>query len=306
MQLPIRELYTFFVVARTGAMQVAARELGVTPGAISQRIRSIEDHHGRRLFVRGRDGVSLTASGKALWKELKGAFAQIEASHRQHCGEDGKTTLRISSAPTFAHSFLVSNLASFNDAHPTIKLTVETDDRLVDLRSEPVDLAIRHGLGDYPGLRSEWLCAPELIVVGSPALLETRPPVQKPEDCLRFTLLPDETGLDWAIWFEAHGVDAAEPSYGTAFKDGFLTVKAALRGQGLALINDIYVREELAERRLVRLLLGSWPTKFAYYAVALSETFDRPAVRSFVKWLSTECAPEQAHQKVSQQPFGVR
>jgi LysR family glycine cleavage system transcriptional activator len=177
MPLPIRDLYTFFVVARAGAMQAAARELGVTPGAISQRIRSIEKHHGKRLFVRSRDGISLTVSGKSLWKEVEGAFARIEASHRRHFCKNGQTTLRISAAPTFAHSFLVSNLASFNQVHPAIKLSIETDDRLVDLRSEPIDLAIRHGLGAYPGLRSDWLCAPELIVVGSPTLLESQPPV---------------------------------------------------------------------------------------------------------------------------------
>jgi len=297
MPLPIRDLYTFFVVARAGAMQAAAHELGVTPGAISQRIRSIEDRYGKRLFVRSRDGVSLTASGKALWKEVKSAFAQIETSHNRHIGKDVKTILRISAAPTFAHSFLVSNLASFNEDHPGIRFNIETEDRLADLRSEPIDLAIRHGLGDYAGLRSEWLCAPELIVVGSPALLESQHPVKEPEDCLRFTLLPDETGLDWALWFEAHRVNAVAPSYGTAFKDGFLTVKAASRGQGLALINDIYVREELADGRLVQLLPGSWPTKFAYYAVALPETFDRPAVKAFVKWLCAACAVEQMHQK---------
>ncbi|MCV2886978.1 LysR substrate-binding domain-containing protein [Ruegeria aquimaris] len=205
--------------------------------------------------------------------------------------------MRISAAPTFAHSFLVSNLASFNREHPGVRFSIETDDRLVDLRSEPIDLAIRHGLGDYAGLRSEWLCSPELILVGSPTLLETQQPVKEPKDCLRFTLLPDETGLDWALWFEAHGVNGAAPSYGTAFKDGFLTVKAAIRGQGLALISDIYVREELEDGRLVRLLPGSWPTKFAYYAVALPETFERPAVRAFVKWISAECAVEQSHQE---------
>jgi len=127
MPLPIRDLYTFFVVARAGAMQAAAHELGVTPGAISQRIRSIEDRYGKRLFVRSRDGVSLTASGKALWKEVKSAFAQIETSHNRHIGKDGKTILRISAAPTFAHSFLVSNLASFNEDHPGIRFNIETE-----------------------------------------------------------------------------------------------------------------------------------------------------------------------------------
>lgn len=294
MAIRIQDLHTFHVVARAGTMQDAAHELGVTPGAISQRIRAIEDRHGSRLFKRSKTGLTLTPAGLTLQSDISASFATIEAAKKKHFSSEGKM-IRVNTSATFAHSMLVASLGRFVDAHPKIRVSVETDDRLVDLRSEPVDLAIRHGLGGYSGMRSEWLCSPELVLVASPALLEKTGPLIKSTDCLNHKLLPDATGKDWSIWFEAQGIDASKATYGPQYGNDFLTVKAVIDGQGLALLNDIYVKEGLASGQLVRALDTAWPTAFAYYAVALPETFQRPAVVTFVDWLKEDmshCATE--------------
>ena len=93
---------------------------------------------------------------------------------------------------------------------------------------------------------------------------------------------------DWPLWFEAHGVDAASANYGSAYKDDFLAVRAAVEGQGLALVSDLYARDELNKGLLVKALDAAWPTQFAYYAVALPATFERPAIRAFTTWLATK------------------
>ncbi|WP_428546636.1 LysR substrate-binding domain-containing protein [Profundibacter sp.] len=287
MAIRIQDYYTFHVVARCGAMQDAAHELGVTPGAISQRIRAIEERHGQRLFTRSKNGIALTVAGQALKSEVSAAFAVIETAHDKHI-TNRHGAIRISVSATFAHSALVSSLGRFSDLHPTTKISVETEDRLVDLKSEPVDLAIRHGLGNYAGLVSEWLCSPVLILVASPTLLEKYGTLDHPTDCLRYKLLPDSTGKDWSIWFEAQGIDASQAAYGTQYGNDFLTVKAAVEGQGLALLNDIYVKESLASGHLVRALDSAWPTAFAYYAVALKEVLERPLVLTLVDWLKKD------------------
>lgn len=287
MAIRIQDLYTFHVVARTGAMQDAAHELGVTPGAISQRIRAVEERHGLRLFTRSKNGIALTKAGLALQADLGTAFSMIEAAHEKSFATRSNV-IRISASATLAHSTLVSSLGRFAEEHPTIKVSVETDDRLVDLKSEPIDLAIRHGLGTYAGLRSEWLCSPELVLVASPTFLARHGPLDAPADCLRYKLLPDATGKDWSIWFEAHGVAVNSANYGTQYGNDLLTVKAATEGQGLALLNDIYVKEGLSSGQLVRALDTAWPTAFAYYAVALGETFERPTVSALVKWLEKD------------------
>ena len=90
----------------------------------------------------------------------------------------------------------------------------------------------------------------------------------------------------------AQGIDDKRARYGTVFKDGFLTVRAAIDGQGLALLSDVYVREHLASGRLVQALDISWPTQFAYYAVGLPQTLERPSVRPLIMWLKHVLNPE--------------
>ena len=268
-------------------MQDAASELSVTPGAISQRIRAVEERHGLRLFTRSKNGITLTKAGLALQADLGNAFSVIEAAHEKYFATRGNV-IRISASATIAHSTLVSSLGRFAEDHPTIKVSVETDDRLVDLKSEPVDLAIRHGLGTYAGLRAEWLCSPELVLVGSPTLLAKHGSLTAPADCFQYKLLPDAAGKDWSIWFEAQGIDASHAHYGTQYGNDFLTVKAAIEGQGLALLNDIYVKEGMASGQLVRALNTAWPTAFAYYAVALEATMQRPSVSAFIRWFKQD------------------
>ncbi len=296
MTIRLQNLYTFFIVARSGSMRDAAKEIGVTPGAVSQRIRAIEERSGKRLFTRSRKGIALTKAGEALWLDINQAFSTIETAHEQHVAPPPESQVRISAAPTFAYACLVPRLGEFSVTHPRIQVSIETDQRLVDLRSEPIDLAIRHGLGAYPGTTTQWLSSPELIVVGSPDLLGKGDPIDTAEDCLDYPLLRD-THLacsDWHLWCEARGIDIGKARFGPSFKDDFLIVKAALQGQGLALIHDVYVREELSDGRLVKACEAAWPTQFAYYAVALPATLERPAIKTFVRWLKS----------ISQDPFG--
>jgi LysR family transcriptional regulator, glycine cleavage system transcriptional activator len=153
-------------------------------------------------------------------------------------------------------------------------------------------LAIRHGLGKYPGFEATWLVAPELIVVASPDLLKDRAPLKGPADCLAFPLLHDFNRQDWPLWFEAHGVAAPNCKKGSAFSESHLVVRAAVAGQGLALVRDIYAEDDLRSKKLVKPLTVNWPVQFAYYVVATSETLQKPAVRRFRDWLIEEARHE--------------
>jgi LysR family glycine cleavage system transcriptional activator len=186
----------------------------------------------------------------------------------------------------------VPRLAKFTGRYPDIEIAVETGVRPVDLTREPVDLAIRHGLGKYPGLEATWFVAPELIVVASPEFLKGCAPLKRPADCLAFPLLHDFNRQDWPFWFEAHGVAAPNCKKGPAFSENHLIVRAAVAGQGLALIPDIYADDDLRSKKLVKALTVNWPVQFAYYAVATSEALQKPAVRRFRDWLVEETRQE--------------
>jgi LysR family glycine cleavage system transcriptional activator len=147
-------------------------------------------------------------------------------------------------------------------------------------------------LGKYPGFEATWLVAPELIVVASPDLLKGRGPLKQPADCLAFPLLHDFNRQDWRFWFEAHGVAVPNCKKGPAFSESHLVVRAAVAGQGLALVRDVYAQDELRSKKLVKALTVNWPVQFAYYVVATSEALQKPAVRRFRDWLIEEARHE--------------
>jgi LysR family transcriptional regulator, glycine cleavage system transcriptional activator len=280
-------LQTFVAVARAGKMKQAAHELALTPGAVSQHIRQLEEAAGRRLFSRTPSGVELSAAGEAMFAALAEPFRAIEAVDRE-LGRPSSSRVTISTTPSFAATWLVPRLSMFTRHHPNIEIAVETGNRPVDLKREPIELAIRHGLGKYPGLEATRLAAVELIVVASPDLLKEGGPLKGPADCLAFPLLHDFNRQDWALWFEAHGVAAPRCRKGPAFSEHHLIVQAAVMGQGLALVRDIYADDELRSRRLVKALTINWPVQFAYYAVATAEALQKPALRWFKNWLVEE------------------
>jgi LysR family glycine cleavage system transcriptional activator len=241
--------------------------------------------------MRTRAGVELTNAGVTMFVALAEPFRAIEAVDGE-LGSPPSRRVTVSTMPSFAATWLVPRLAKFAGRYPDIEIAVEAGVHPVDLKREPVDLAIRHGLGRYPGLDTTWLVAPELIVVASPDLLKNRVPLKTPVDCLAFPLLHDVNRRDWPLWFEAHGVAAPNCKKGPAFSEHHLIVRAAVAAQGLALIRDIYADDDLRSKKLVKALTVNWPVQFAYYAVATSDALQKSAVRRFRDWLVEEARQE--------------
>ena len=201
--IPLAALRAFVEVGRRGIK--AAAEAHVTPGAVSQQIRLLEDRLGVALFTRERQGLRLTADGAAAHPLLRQAFSQIEAAVDMLARAPSRQTVTVSTMASFAASWLVPRLARFRARHPRIELRVEASSSVVDLRRDRVDVALRHRLGRYPGLHAVWLMAPVLVPVASPALLGRR----KGEDAGRVSgpsLLHDADRADWPLWLAAHDV----------------------------------------------------------------------------------------------------
>jgi LysR family glycine cleavage system transcriptional activator len=292
MQIRLDWLETFVLVARLKSMKAAAETLGLSAGAISQRIRGLEERAGFRLFQRQGGGIALTHEAEMLLAELAPAFDTINRAWARIDGTEAasRQRLTVSTMPSFANFVLVPRLGNFSRLYPQAEVNVETDLRIVDLTTEPVDIAIRHGLGDYPGLVATRLISPSLIVVASPAFIAQHGALKRAADCLPLPLLHDHTRQDWRLWFEAHGVAAPDRLAGPAFSDGTLIVRAAVAGQGLGLVREFYAAEELAAGRLIRALDVTWPSRFGYYLVATAEALQRPVVRAFRNWLVEEMA----------------
>lgn len=288
---PLQALRTFVEVGQRGSVKAAAQALHVTPGAVSQQIKLLEDRLGVVLLVRERHGMRMTEAAAAIHPMLSEAFAQIDKAVEALEAINSRQTLTVSTVATFAASWLVPRLGRFTARHPDIEVRVEATSALVDLRRDRVDVALRHGLGDYPGLDVTLLMAPVLVPVAAPGLLADEAPLTEPEDCLAYPLLHDADRADWPLWLSAYGVaDDARAPRGSAFEDDFLLIRAAEAGQGLALVPEAYARDEIAAGRLVQVLDKPWPARFAYYLVSRPGAAQRPAVRAFMDWVIDEAA----------------
>lgn len=286
---PLLALRAFSETGRHSSIKKASEVMGVTPGAVSQQIRQLEERTGVTLFKRTRYGVQLTEAGAKIHPGLLLAFDQIAASLETLETINRQPTITISTVPSFAASWLVPRLGRFTSQHPGVEVRVEATSNLVDLKRDRVDIAIRHGLGVYPGLVSENLMAPVFLPVAAPSLLATRPPILEPADCLEWPLLQDSDRADWELWFRAVNVpDDPRAARGPSFDDDFLLVRAAVAGQGLALVRDVYAAEEIASGRLVLALDRPWPSNFAYYAVTPLSGTKRQSVQDFIEWLKQE------------------
>jgi len=291
--LPLLALRAFTEVAKYQSIKLAAESMGVTSGAVSQQIRQIEERFNVQLFIRSRIKMELTDEGKQIFPTLLTAFDQIENAMLTLTQVNAHKSIRISTMPSFAASWLVPRLGHFKQLHPEIEIHIDASSHLVNLQRDNIDIAIRHGLGDYPNLTSEPLMAPVLLPVASPTLLKSNQLILKPEDCLNYPLLQDSDRADWSLWLNAHGVttdDRAEQ--GSAFGDDYLLMKAAIAGQGIALIPQEYALDEIAEGKLVKVLDLPWPTQFAYYLVTLPHN-QRKEVQCFIQWILSEAKKMQ-------------
>lgn len=286
---PLLALRAFAEIGRHGSIKRAAAAMGVTSGAVSQQIRQLEERVGVALFTRTRYGVQLTEAGAKVHPALLRAFDQIESGLEALEAINARQTLTISTVPSFAASWLAPRLGRFTSRHSDIEIRVETTSGVVDLRRDHVDVAIRHGLGNYPGLVAQHLMAPVLLPVASPGVLAAGPPIREPADCLAYPLLHGSERADWPLWFKALGVpNDPRAERGSSFDDDFLLVRAAEAGQGLALVRDIHAMDDIASGRLALALSQPWPTEFAYYVVTLPDAVDRPPLARFIDWLKCE------------------
>jgi len=287
--LPLLALRAFTETGRLGSLKAAAERLGVTPGAISQQIRLLEERVGVALFVRGHHGVYLTEAGARVHSGLLRGFDLIEKSYSTLESLAHEKSLTISTVPSFAATWLVPRIGRFSALHPQIEVRVEASATLVDFKLDRVDVALRHGLGTYPGLESIRLMAPVLLPVACPALLARGPLISEAADCLEYPLLQDGDRADWMLWLQAHGVQVGdEARRGMSFEDDLLLLRAAAAGQGIALVQDTHAQEDIDAGKLVVALDKPWPSRFAYYLVSRPETLQRPEVQAFIDWIKAE------------------
>lgn len=284
---PLSTVRSFEATARHGSAARAAEELHVTPGAISQQLRKLEDFVGQRLFERQARGLVLTDAGRVLLAGCQEALAALQRATAQLRHQ--RQVLLVSCTPVFAAQWLVPRLQDFLQSAPEVDVHVSTTARLVDLAAEGVHFAVRHGLGRYAGLQARRLLDDDLQPVCSPLWVAHRPTAQA-ADITAAGLLHDGQRDDWQLWARAAGRPQLDTSQGIVFVDSNAAIEAALAGRGVALARRSMVVNELEQGRLLALQVPPLMTPLAYYLVFREPTLAQPAARRFHDWLLAQAA----------------
>ena len=283
---PLNALKAFDAAARHLSVKLAAEELSVTPGAVSQMLKNLESHLGVKLFERVTRGIYLTDSGRDYLPPIRGALRQIaEASRRIALPAAATGLLTVSVTPFFASAWLVPRMRSFQDAYPDIDLQVIASSTLTNFSREGIDVSVRHGLGRYPGLRSDRVVAVEMVAVAAPSLAESRGLPATPADLVGWPKVHDADRKGWSHWYAATAVDDNQPLRGPSFNDTGLLLKAIQAGQGAGLLPAAMIASELASGTLVQLLEARQIEEFAYYLVCPEDMQSQPKIAAFRAWM---------------------
>ena len=289
---PLNALRSFEAAARHQSFTRAADELCVTQGAVSHQVKALEAELGLKLFNRGLRGLAITEPGRNYLAAVQDAFDRIALGTDRLLQRQQAGIVTVSTSPDFAAKWLVSRLGRFSEAHPEIELKISATMHHADFAREDVDLAIRHGAGDWVGLDAVNLCSEELFPVCSPALLRSRRGLRNPEDVLQFPLLHLDDHRYWSRWLEAAGASGEGLLHGPVFNHASMLIDAAVDGQGVALARTALAAADLINGRLVRPFETALPLKKTYWIVCPQATSSMPKIAIFRKWLLAEATED--------------
>ncbi|CCM79965.1 Transcriptional regulator, LysR family [Rhizobium mesoamericanum STM3625] len=290
----LRSLQALEASARHGSFVGAASELDVTPPAVGQLVRSLEDWVGYPLFKRSRSGTErLTPVDEAAdaLEDIAQGLDLLEAGLRKLRGRKARAVVVVTASQALVGNWLLARLDDFSVNCPNIDVRLDVSDRVSDLALGEADIGIRCGLGTWKGVKSTFLMGEEIIAVCHNRLL--------PQDrevtagwIAEQTLIHDGTphrGGDfpsWADWLSRSGANQVPAERGLKINSTAAVIQAAIAARGVALVRKALVAQELESGRLVHLLPEiCWPVKWAYYIVAAPKALRRHEVATFHDWL---------------------
>lgn len=288
---PLNALRTFESAARHLSFTKAADELAVTQAAVSYQVRQLEEHIGRELFRRLTRKLELTPAGIELQAAVEDAFDRIRATMHKLTDAAEDKVLSVTTLPTFASHWLVPRLGHFQLRRPDLAVRLDSSVGLGDLNHQ-FDVAIRSGLGQWPGMVAERLVEYRLTPVISPILADRMGGIRHPSDLARLPLLDYNHIEDiryWHQWFAMADVAVDGMRSGPQYDMQAITGQAAVMGQGVALVCPAFFAADIASGRL----LVPFPdlvlvTDRSYWLVCSQRRVDEPKIKAFRDWILSE------------------
>ena len=289
---PLNALKAFEAAARHESFTRAAEELFVTQGAVSHQVKALEGELGIKLFNRERQRLIITEAGRDYLTVVRDALDRIAVGTERLLQRQNAGVLTVSTSPDFAAKWLMHRLGHFVEAHSEIDLRVSATLHHVDFAREEVDLAVRHGDGNWPGLDTVQLSAEQLFVVCSPKLLAGRSKLKQPVDILKYPLLHLNNRNDWTKWLNAAGLDSSKAIHGPVLNRDSMALDAAINGQGIALARTTLAAWDLINGRLIRPFPDALRLTRTYWIVCPKATAEQTKIVTFRAWLLAEAASD--------------
>jgi LysR family transcriptional regulator, glycine cleavage system transcriptional activator len=282
---PLPFLEAFAKAAETLSFKDAADSLHVSPSALTRRIQSLEEQLGTALFRRLNPGLELTREGTRYLETVRRALGELRRAQEELTAPP-RAPLRISALQSFTEGFLVPRLPEFEAAHPGVELEVSATLRYADFDRDPVDVAIRFGVGPWGDLHAEPLVELHYFPVCSPALQDGDPPLRAPADLANHVQLNVSQVMQaWPDWLECAGVAGLTPRKVVTYDHLSIALTAAESGQGVAVCAKFLCANRLASGRLCVPFDIPLVSKATYHLVCRPEGLDDPRIVALRDWL---------------------
>lgn len=292
---PLLALRAFEASVRLGGFARAARELSLTPNAVAHQVRQLEAWLDMPLFERHPRGVTVTPAGRAYAAAIADTFERLLEATRDVQLRSDLRVVTVTAMPSLVSRWLLPRLPRLAGRHPDVEVRMIATVQALDLSRGEADVALRLGPGPYPGLVAEALIDEPFLAVASPAFLARHPALRLPADLLGVPLLHDEIvptipeQIDWSRWLRGMGVPPPRRLGGHLFSHTYLTVEAAIAGQGVAIASPPMLGDAVASGRLCVLFAGaSVPGPYRYHLLHLPGAEQRPAVAAVCAWIRDE------------------
>jgi LysR family transcriptional regulator, glycine cleavage system transcriptional activator len=282
-RLPLNALRVFEAVATRLNFSDAAEALNVTPAAVSQQVKALEDYLQTPLLRRNGRGVQLTLEGKQLLPGLRRGLGELEAALQQIRQERASGRVNVTTLSSFLQKWLTPRLADLHARHPEIDFHIHASSEVEDFARTDFHAAIRLGTGDYPGVRCEKILDEYLVAVAAPAVLAKYGPLSEVTDLAKVPLLHGDE-IDWSSWF-AGDTDSPTPLRGAFIDDSAGHLSAAVEGVGFGILRWTLAVGELQAGRLVLASKRVTRHRFTYYFVCPEAYMTFPKVVALRDWL---------------------
>jgi LysR family glycine cleavage system transcriptional activator len=292
----LRGLQAFDFAARTGSFAAAAQELNVSPAAISQLVRMLEDQLGRRLFHRQNRRIVLTEAGREVQPRLSAAFEELRQVSRELRGGETRPSLTISVPPSMLTGWLPMLIGDFIAAHGFVDISMRGEDDPVSFERDGIDLRLSYGRFHYPKQMTREIVTDAVYPVCSPGFLNDHGPFETATAILSTPLIHTDWGPiaatypSWQSWSEARGVGASpQIRHGLTVNGSRAALDLAEHGHGVALGQGIYVAPLIKQGRLVIALSEPYRLSQPYCLTVPEPSARKPVVAVFLDWLTGQC-----------------